>query len=362
MSVAKIESARRQQEVRALLNAEKNPQLKAMGNHYRQMQSSLIGSKRLETRRRGIVNTVRNVGAYRDFAATGKGSDERKLLAQILLQARKDARDDKYYKIRQLRADLVKRGRDAATNAKTVTGFNAKPYAAMQSTNAIASGQIGRGFEAALQKQLAGAKTKTDVDRTIGTVGRISRMRGASADQVANAQNVEQLKRYGEQLKRNNAELNAAARRSFGLAAAQGSLRDSTRNLVREYASLYAIFAGTSYINQTGQAFEAMNSAMLAATGNTKDQKAEMQFMVDLSRRLGLQIKDVANEYVKFKFAAQGKLSTDQQQELFTNMSELGTVLGISQERMKLAMNSMSQMMSKTVVMSEELNQIRLPM
>lgn len=354
-----IESARRQQNVRALLNPEKNPQLKAMGNHYRQMQSSLIGSKRLETRRRGIVNTVRNVGAYRDFAATGKGSDERKLLAQILLQARKDSREDKYYRVRQLRADLVKRGRDAAMNARTTSGgaaFDVLSYARMQASGSSKMGQIDPKFASALNAQLSKAKTKTDVDRTIGTVSRISRMKGADANIVANAQNVEQLKRYGEQLKRNNAELNAAARRSFGLAAAQGSLRDSTRNLVREYASLYAIFAGTSYINQTGQAFEAVNSAMLAATGNSTDATAEMQFMLDLSRRLGLQLKDVAGEYTKFKFAAQGKMSNEDQQFLFTSMSELGTVLGISQERMKLAMNSMSQMMSKTVVMSEELN------
>lgn len=355
MSVSKVESARRQQEVRALINAEKNPQLKSMGNYYRQMQSSLIGSKRLETRRRGIVNTVRNVGAYRDFAATAKGSDERKLLAQILLQARKDAREDKYYRVRQLRADLVKRGRDAVASGGMKAGFDIAGYRQTQLNNAVGMGQIGKGFQSALERQLAKATTKSEVNRTIGTVGRISRMRGADANIVANAGNVDQLKRYGEQLARNNAELNTAARRSFGLAAAQGSLRDSTRNLVREYASLYALFAGTSYINQTGQAFESIESSMLAATGNTKDAAAEMQYMIDLSKRLGLRVKEVSNEYTKFKFSAKGKISTEQQQELFTSVSELGTVLGISQERMKLSMNAMSQMMSKTTVQADEL-------
>jgi hypothetical protein len=121
------------------------------------------------------------------------------------------------------------------------------------------------------------------------------------------------------------------------------SLQDSTRNMVREYASLYALFAGTNAINQTGQSFEALNSAMLAATGNTSDAKQQMQFLIDLSRRLGLSVKDIADQYIKFKFAAKDKLTNTQIEELFTNMSELGTVLGLSQEKMKLAFNAIQQ-------------------
>lgn len=352
-----IESARRQQNVRALLNPEANPQLKAMGNYYRQMQSSLIGSKRLETRRRGIVNTVRNVGAYRDFAATGKGSDERKLLAQILLQARKDAREDKYYRVRQLRADLVKRGRDAAMNSRTTSGgaaFDVLSYARMQASGSSKMGQIDPKFASALNAQLSKAKTKTDVDRTIGTVSRISRMKGADANIVANAQNVEQLKRYGEQLKRNNAELNAAARRSFGLAAAQGSLRDSTRNLVREYASLYAIFAGTMAIKESAKAMDGVVAGMTAVSANSVELAHNMKFIKEESLKNGLAVGEAAKSYVKLKAAIGDKKSLEETEQMFQALTKAGVVFQLSQDDMTGTIKAVSQMYAKGKIQAEE--------
>lgn len=350
-----IESAKKQQDVRALLNKEANPQLKAMGNYYRQMQSSLIGSKRLETRRRGIVNTVRNVGAYRDFAATGKGSDERKLLAQILLQARKDSREDKYYRVRQLRADLVKRGRDAAMNARTTSGgkaFDVASYSKMQAGWSV--NQIDPRFADGLRKQLAKAKTKTDVDRTIGTVSRVSRLKGADPNVVANAQNVEQLKRYGEELKRNNAELNAAARRSMGLAAAQGSLRDSTRNLVREYASLYAIFAGTAAIASSAKAYDGMQAGLVAVTNNATEAGTTLEALKEIILRNGLSMKDAGKDFVKLKAAMGKDRPIKDSIEAFEALTRAGVVFQISQDDMSGTIRALSQMFSKSGIQAEE--------
>lgn len=363
MSVSKVESARRQQEVRALINAEKNPQLKAMGNHYRQMQSSLLGSKRLETRRRGIVNTVRNVGAYRDFAATAKGSDERKLLAQILLQARKDAREDKYYRVRQLRADLVKRGRDSVSGGMKA-GFDISGYRQTQLNNAIGMGQIGKGFQQALERQLAKATTKSEVNRTIGTVGRISRMRGADAGIVGRAENVDQLKRYGEQLARNNAELNSAARRSFGLAAAQGSLRDSTRNLVREYASLYAVFAGTVAIKEQVKAMDGARAGLAAVSSTAEEAAYHMEFIKQTAMTNGLAIADAAKDYVKLKAAIGDTHTLKETEDMFLSITKAGVVFQLSQDDMKGVLRATQQMFSKTKITAEELrNQLgdRLP-
>lgn len=346
MSVSKVESARRQQEVRALLNAEKNPQLKAMGNYYRQMQSSLLGSKRLETRRRGIVNTVRNVGAYRDFAATAKGSDERKLLAQILLQARKDAREDKYYRVRQLRADLVKRGRDSASGGMKA-GFDISGYRQAQLNNAIGMGQIGKNFQQALERQLAKATTKSEVNRTIGTIGRISRMRGADAGIVGRAENVDQLKRYGEQLARNNAELNSAARRSFGLAAAQGSLRDSTRNLVREYASLYAVFAGTVAIKEQAKAMDGVTAGMTAVSANSVELAHNLKFIKDEAIKNGLSIGEASKAYVKLKAAIGDKKTLQETEQMFQALTKAGVVFQLSQDDMSGVIKAVSQMFAK---------------
>jgi hypothetical protein len=168
------------------------------------------------------------------------------------------------------------------------------------------------------------------------------------------------LRQASKHLSQMNAEMAKLRRESIGTAAAMSSMHDSTRNMVREYASMYALFAGTGAINQIGQQFESLESAMLAATGNTKDANEQMKFMTDLSQRLGLNLTGIADQYIKFKFAAKGKLDDGQIQELFTNTSELGTVLGLSQEKMKLSFNAMQQMMSKTKISSEELNNYRL--
>lgn len=132
-------------------------------------------------------------------------------------------------------------------------------------------------------------------------------------------------------------------------------LSDSSRNLVRSYVSVFAVLGASTFINQTGQKFESMESSMLAATGSTKEAAKEIEFLDKMTDRLGLSLVDTADAYSKFLFASKDKLSQEQTRELFEGLSELGTTLGISKERMKLSMNSITQMMNKTKVTSEEL-------
>lgn len=129
--------------------------------------------------------------------------------------------------------------------------------------------------------------------------------------------------------------------------AMQG-LNDSTRHMIRSYASLYAVFEATSAINRTGQQFEAMNSAMLAATGTSEMAANEVAFLDKMTSRLGLSLLDTSDAYTKFLFASKGKLDQDQTRELFTGLSELGTTLGVSKERMKLSMNAITQISGKS--------------
>jgi len=136
--------------------------------------------------------------------------------------------------------------------------------------------------------------------------------------------------------------------------AMQG-LNDSTRHMIRSYASLYAVFEATYAINRTGQEFEAMNSAMLAATGTSEMAADEVAFLDKMTSRLGLSLLDTSDAYTKFLFSSKGKLDQNQTRELFTGLSELGTTLGISKERMKLSMNAITQMMNKGKISSEEL-------
>ena len=251
----------------------------------------------------------------------------------------------------------------AARKAERLAASASSPTKTKITTEAITQGGGFKGYTSQQQAMLVeGAQrqgTQKGADafvRAARDAERYRKLGGGKIDEAIASGNIDRLRTVTKELARMNHELEKQRRHSIGAAAAMSSLQDSTRNMVREYASLYALFAGTSAINQTGQSFEALNSAMLAATGNTSDAKQQMQFLIDLSRRLGLSVKDIADQYIKFKFAAKDKLTGGQIEELFTNMSELGTVLGLSQEKMKLAFNAIQQMMSKTKISSEELN------
>jgi hypothetical protein len=359
-----IESAKRQQAVRALINPEVNPQLKAMGNYYRKMQSdqSALGIANERLRKRRSLGTLTNLQAFRDLKSSGPEGRQQAL--QALLSARQAARGGSLEKIKAIRASVIKLNRDLKeSNVRVATLMTGPTGTATNNTfNAI---KKGGGFQNYTSQQqaslLQGAQKQTTqkgADAFVRAARDVERYRplgGAKIDAAIASGNIDQLRTVTKELSRMNHELEKQRRHSMGAAAAMSSLQDSTRNMVREYASLYALFAGTSAINQTGQSFEALNSAMLAATGNTSDAKQQMQFLIDLSRRLGLSVKDIADQYIKFKFAAKDKLTNTQIEELFTNMSELGTVLGLSQEKMKLAFNAIQQMMSKTRISSEEL-------
>lgn len=141
----------------------------------------------------------------------------------------------------------------------------------------------------------------------------------------------------------------------LSLKTVQNGLKDSTRNMLRSYVSLFSIFGATKSINKVGQGFEAMESAMLAAMGNKEDAARNIQFLDEMTSRLGLSLLDTADQYTKFVFASKGKLDTEQVNTFFESVAEAGTVLGVSRERMKLSFNALQQMLNKTTVQNDEL-------
>lgn len=164
-----------------------------------------------------------------------------------------------------------------------------------------------------------------------------------------------QLKVLSQRLRQAANETRRLDRESKKLNATQRGLRDSTNHLIRSYASIFAIMAGTTFINRTGQSFESLNSAMLAAMGTQAEATKQIQFLEQMTSRLGLSLLDTADQYTKFTFASKGKLPTEEVNMLFEGMAELGTVLGISKERMKLSFTAIQQMMNKGTISSEEL-------
>jgi hypothetical protein len=224
---------------------------------------------------------------------------------------------------------------------------------ASKKLNAIYSKRIA--LEARVQSGVGAMKrsanfeavARADPRRASAIAGQLeSAIRKGDIQAINNAKNA--LRRYGQEARRTQ-------RSVLSLRTAQQGLGDSTRHMIRAYASLFTVLAATGSINKVGQGFEAMNSAMLAAMESKEEAAKQVEFLDKVTSRLGLSLLDTADQYTKFTFAAKGKLPTEDVNFFFQSMAEAGTVLGISNERMKLSFNAVQQMLNKTTVQSEEL-------
>ncbi|ASU03369.1 hypothetical protein [Pseudoalteromonas phage J2-1] len=139
----------------------------------------------------------------------------------------------------------------------------------------------------------------------------------------------ESMARYRKSLKKTN--------------IAQKGLADSTRNMIRSYASLYAIFEGTGAIKRVGQDFQGMEASMLAASGSSEAAAKDMMFINGIVDEMGLSLKDTTDAFVKFKFASKGKISQTEQEDLFTGLSMFGTALKVDDESMKRSQKALIQ-------------------
>lgn len=123
----------------------------------------------------------------------------------------------------------------------------------------------------------------------------------------------------------------------------QKGVTDSTRNMIRSYASLYALFEGTVAIKRVGQEYQGLDASMLAAAGSSEAAAKDFEFINGLVDQMGLSLKDTSDAWVKFKFAAKGKISQEQQEDVFTGLSMFGTSLKVDSESMKRSQKALIQ-------------------
>lgn len=123
----------------------------------------------------------------------------------------------------------------------------------------------------------------------------------------------------------------------------QRGVADSTRNMIRSYASLYALFEGTVAIKRIGQDYQGLEASMLAAAGSTDAAAKDFEFINGMVDKMGLSLKDTTDAWVKFKFAAKGKISQEQQEDVFTGLSMFGTALKVDSESMKRSQKALIQ-------------------
>lgn len=162
-------------------------------------------------------------------------------------------------------------------------------------------------------------------------------------DKAVINRDVEGLKDLRTAISRTNRAMGKLTRTQVGLHTVQNGLTDSTRNMIRTYASVFALFQGTVAIKRIGQEFQGMNAAMLAVNGTAEAAAVDMQFLDNMVNEMGLNLKNTTDAYVKFKFAAKGKIPQTEIEDLFTSLSMFGTSLKVLPVDMQRAQRAIAQ-------------------
>lgn len=122
--------------------------------------------------------------------------------------------------------------------------------------------------------------------------------------------------------------------------------------------ALTGVFKGVGFagdIARTAADFESLEVSLKAVFGSVQAARSEMEALRSASDRLGIPIRDLAEQYVGFAAAAKGSaLAGDQARSIFLAVAEAGTALGLRSDQIARSLLALQQMMSKSRVSAEE--------
>lgn len=144
------------------------------------------------------------------------------------------------------------------------------------------------------------------------------------------------------------------ALRQQGLIA--GGLTNSFGNMVRSYASVFAVAAGAGSFFRVGKEFQSIEARMLNASGSAQQMGKDFNFLTNLARVNGQAILQVAQDYSKFGAATSASgFSLEEQKRMFQQITEINTAYQLTPANAQLAGLAIEQMVSKGVLSTEEL-------
>ncbi len=144
--------------------------------------------------------------------------------------------------------------------------------------------------------------------------------------------------------------LRVTKKRSF----LQERMRVSGGSMVGNMVSAYAIASVGNYITESGQDFERAENTLTAITGTAEKAAKEMEYLKDITYKMGIPLKETAKDYSKLMASAEGLLGRDQLKGLFEDLTKASVVLGTTSDDQGLVFKALTQMLSKQKVSAEE--------
>ena len=159
-----------------------------------------------------------------------------------------------------------------------------------------------------------------------------------------------------QRITRSTAPANASLKAVDTTARALNGVFRQAVGLVAAYAGLNGLFGSARAINETGMAFQGVNTALVSITGSSKGAADEMAYLESESERLGLNLLEISKSYMQITAAAKGSnLEGQATRDIFTSVAEAATVLQLSTDQTNGAIRAITQIMSKGKVQAEEL-------
>jgi len=139
---------------------------------------------------------------------------------------------------------------------------------------------------------------------------------------------------------------------SLGQIAGGNIIADAVGALVEKVKELGRAFI--TVITQT----ESMRRGLAAIYGSAATATAQIEFLRSTSLKAGVSMSGIADSFVRFSAATQqSNIPLKVTNDLFASVTRAGSTLGLSSDRVSLALDALGQMASKGVVSMEELRQ-----
>lgn len=268
---------------------------------------------------------------------------------------------------------VVAQARTSVAIRETTAALQQEQAAARQAANAERERQAELAESIRFEQQRAEAARRFRMQEALATLGpALERDEAAERRMLAIRQRADAVEKRLADTRQRLADAAAGlttqtdrARRSQDAFSDSG--RKSLSFLQRQRGQLLSLaaayFGVFEAINVGRRAIEtdvarqgAMIRLQVAAKGDIAEAGREFQFVRDEADRLGQSLTPLANQYSKFKIAAEGAgQSADVTRQVFTNFSEAATVLQLSQENVDGIFRALEQSFSKGIVQAEEL-------
>tara|TARA_R110000787_G_scaffold95634_3_gene198736 strand:- start:593 stop:2578 length:1986 start_codon:yes stop_codon:yes gene_type:complete len=205
------------------------------------------------------------------------------------------------------------------------------------------SGGVDKGGARKMHERIkrSPAYMKAQSGGTLGAVGDLM-------DKAARGGQIDQLRRLQYQLRRTTVETRK-------LNIAQKGVADSARNMIRSYASVFALFQGTVAIKRVGQDFESLRASMLVVSDSEVDAAKKMAFVREQAFKLGVDLKTAGKAYLALSASSEGAMGEEGVKGLFTSVMSISKAFGMSMDDTKGTFKAFTQMLSKGNVQAEEL-------